>query len=54
MSIAEDTEPKKPKAQQIYEGVWQALNDKCDKLKEELDKPFVRHEKLIVEKEKSS
>lgn len=45
---------KKRKARQLYEGVLKALNDECDKLREELDKPFVRHKELLVQEEKNT
>lgn len=45
---------KKRKAKQLYEGVLKALNDECDKLREELNKPFIRHQELIVQEEKNT
>lgn len=54
MQKEENKAIKKRKAKQLYEGVLKALNDECDKLCEELNKPFIRHKDLIAEKEKSS
>lgn len=55
MTPQEDNkEIKKRKHRQLYEGVLKALNDECDKLRDELNKPFVRHQELIVQEEKNS
>lgn len=55
MKTQDGDRPKKKRAtKRILKELYKDAQESCDRLLQELDKPFVRHKELLVQEEKNT